>query len=94
MIDKKNHAIIFSRSPIPFNNPLNSFIHIGIYGYRVSILNLYPSLSPCPYEKYERLEQLRFLWNNIKMKCVLINKNTSVSINSLEDLKIARKYKL
>ena len=94
LVDKDNYGLTFSRSLIPYKSPTNSLIHIGIYGYRVDALNMYPNLSICPYEKYEKLEQLRFLWNNIKIKCILAEKNKSISINSLKDLKVARKFRV
>ncbi len=93
LIDREKNAFIFSRCLIPFNNKAESLIHIGIYAYRVDVLNSYINLSISPYEKYEKLEQLRFLWNNIKIKCILLKNNKSVSVNSLKDLRIARKFK-
>jgi 3-deoxy-manno-octulosonate cytidylyltransferase (CMP-KDO synthetase) len=39
--------------------------HIGLYAYHRSALNLFPSLPPSLLEQTERLEQLRFLENNI-----------------------------
>ena len=92
-IDTNNQALIFTRSPIPYNGSTDSYIHIGIYGYRVSILKKYSQLNLCPYEKSEKLEQLRFLWNNIKIKCLLLKQNSSLSINTLKDLKMARSIK-
>ena len=92
-IDANNQALIFTRSPIPYNGSADSYIHIGIYGYRVSILKQYSQLNVCPYEKSEKLEQLRFLWNNIKIKCLLLKQNSSLSINTLKDLKMARSIK-
>ena len=67
-------ALYFSRSPIPFprdaGNEQLAFMadtykpmrHIGIYGYRVSLLNQFVGWSQAPLEKLESLEQLRFLW--------------------------------
>ena len=41
------------------------FKHIGLYAYHRSALNLFPTLPPSLLEQTERLEQLRFLENNI-----------------------------
>ena len=45
----------------------------------------------CEYEKKESLEQLRMIWNNVSIYCVLIKNNQSIGINSIKDLKKARK---
>ncbi len=64
-------ALYFSRSTIPYNrdpehNPTPEYWkHIGLYAYRRSALNQFPTLPPSTLEQTERLEQLRFLENNI-----------------------------
>ena len=37
--------------------------HVGIYGYRVGFLRLFPTLAQAPLEVTEVLEQLRALWH-------------------------------
>jgi len=63
-------VLYFSRSPIPFvrdlppDQWLSSYTfwgHIGVYGYRASVLSTYLSLPVSPMESAEQLEQLRFL---------------------------------
>ena len=93
VIDSNNEALVFTRLPIPYNSSQSSFIHIGIYGYRVDVLQKYPNLKVSPFEISEKLEQLRFLWNNVKIKCLLLKNNTSLSINTQKDLRLARKIK-
>ena len=93
VIDSNNEALVFTRLPIPYNSSQSSFIHIGIYGYRVDVLQKYPNLTVSPFEISEKLEQLRFLWNNVKIKCLLLKNNTSLSINTQKDLRLARKIK-
>lgn len=74
--DVTGKALYFSRSPIPYprdhfakqgNTSLPAeFIaqrHIGIYAYRVGLLNQFITWSPAPLEKIESLEQLRVMWN-------------------------------
>ena len=90
MFNKSNLALYFSRLSIPYNSANKFFSHIGIYAYKVKFLRIYESLSFCPYEGLEQLEQLRFLWNNIRVKCIELNRNKSISINSPIDLKLAR----
>lgn len=91
VINKESYAQYFSRATIPFNSATNTLCHIGIYGYKASFLWDYSRLSKCPHEVTEKLEQLRFLWNSIPIKCIPINVNNSISINSPIDLKLARK---
>jgi len=72
--DDANLALYFSRAPIPwprdhFNQARNSlpadFVpqrHIGIYAYRVALLNRFVTWNMAPVEAIECLEQLRVLW--------------------------------
>ncbi len=72
-----NEAIYFSRSPIPFVRGLeekewltktNFYKHIGIYGYKHSVLERIVNLSAGELEKAESLEQLRWLESGFKIK--------------------------
>ena len=89
-IDKNNNAIYFSRSPIPFGSK-NCFLHLGIYAYKVSILMEYRGFKKGAVETDESLEQNRFLFNSTPIKCIPIKSHDSVSINTKNDLKLARK---
>ena len=88
--DRNNQALYFSRSPIPSNRNNEHLIHIGIYGYKVSLLHDYLNFKISPYEESESLEQLRFIWNEIPIYCIKIPVNNSISINSPNDLKLAK----
>lgn len=75
VLDKNQKAIYFSRSPIPntfhskeknFAN-LSFFRHIGLYGYRTSILNELVKLESCSLEQMESLEQLRWIYNGFSI---------------------------
>jgi len=74
--DNKGKAVYFSRAPIPW--PRDHFAksditelpagfvpqrHIGIYAYRVSLLNQFITWPQADLEKIESLEQLRVLAN-------------------------------
>lgn len=74
--DINGKALYFSRAPIPW--PRDHFAkgevkdlpeqfpvqrHIGIYAYRVGLLNRFVTWLPAPLEKIESLEQLRVMWN-------------------------------
>ncbi|MDX2464354.1 MAG: 3-deoxy-manno-octulosonate cytidylyltransferase [Porticoccus sp.] len=73
--DSQGMALYFSRAPIPWprdyadsrvdgmSSTLNPMRHIGIYAYRVAMLNHFIHWPMAPIEVLERLEQLRFMWN-------------------------------
>jgi 3-deoxy-manno-octulosonate cytidylyltransferase (CMP-KDO synthetase) len=88
-------ALYFSRSPIPYHRNQNVQVsymkHIGIYGYRMDILQKISSLSPSVHEIAESLEQLRWLENgfSITMKETQLE---TLSIDSPDDLKHVEKY--
>ena len=93
LVDKLNYATCFTRTPIPYfkerltRYPMYS--HVGIYAYPVELLYDYKNLEVSPYEEYENLEQLRFIYNNVDIKCIEIN-DESISINSPDDLKTTK----
>ena len=60
------NALYFSRSPIPSSGPV--FEHVGLYAYRNVALEKIGSLAPCPLERAERLEQLRFLYHRLSIR--------------------------
>ena len=94
VLNKKREAIYFSRSPIPYNRnfPEQEWLkhstyykHIGIYGYRSSILNEIATLAKTNLEVTESLEQLRWIENGYTIH-VAITKHESISIDTPEDL--------
>ena len=91
VLDNEYNSLYFSRRPIPHNYSKYFYSHIGIYAYKVSALHSYTKFKQSMLEKHESLEQLRFLCNGISIKCVLVKQNKSISINSNNDLKLARK---
>ncbi len=69
-------ALYFSRSRIPHirepkEQDCDYLLHIGLYAYRLSILNKFTSLPLSPLEKLEKLEQLRLLEAGINIHVVL-----------------------
>ena len=94
VVDNSKNALYFSRSPIPFvrdevpENWLNEFTfwgHLGIYGFRRSLLEHYSSLQPSALEKAESLEQLRFLSYGYRI-ATYEAPGRSVAIDTPEDL--------
>ena len=94
-------ALYFSRATIPYNrNPSDPmpiyWKHIGLYAYHRSALNLFPTLPPSLLEQTERLEQLRFLENNIPIHVSptdhdTIGVDTEADLQLLEQLLLNRR---
>lgn len=94
VVDKNLNALLFSRSVIPFKRDTTVNViyykHIGIYAYRKEALMNFTRWKPGQLEISEKLEQLRYLENGIKIKMVLTNE-APVSIDTPEDLERAKK---
>ena len=86
VIDRKDRALYFSRSPIPHDRdalgsrvssenapghqPPVMYKHPGLYAYRRDFLGKYPSLEPTPLEEAEKLEQLRVLEHGYRIAVI------------------------
>ncbi len=93
--DCHNHALYFSRSPIPANRdqPLshqNRFRHIGLYAYRAAFLLEVVNWPVCELETCEALEQLRVLWAGYKIKVDEACVRPLQDINTMDDLVAVR----
>ncbi len=90
IVNNENQAITFTRRPT--SSIKNKYlIHMGVYAYRFKSLAKFVKLGVCNYEINESLEQLRLIWNNVPIYCLLTKKDNSIGINSLSDLIKARK---
>ncbi|WP_072697791.1 3-deoxy-manno-octulosonate cytidylyltransferase [Desulfovibrio litoralis] len=84
-------ALYFSRSLIPYlrdecDNVENIFLmHLGFYAFRLKTLKQFTQLAPGRLENLEKLEQLRFLENNIPIRVKKVNCQ-SFGVDSPEDL--------
>lgn len=95
ILDKMMNALYFSRSPIPFARDCSAddnfikehlyFKHIGLYGYKVSVLEQICALPQSYLEKTERLEQLRWLENGYKIR-VAITRYQTHAVDTPQDL--------
>ena len=94
-IGENGFAKMFSRDAIPvidgvkkteWLNQQKYYKHIGLYGYRANVLHKICKLSPSALEVKERLEQLRWLENNYKIK-VAETTFEAIAIDTPEDLK-------
>lgn len=91
---RNGRALYFSRSPIPYYRneqmPPVHYKHIGIYAYRLSVLNELVALDSSQLEEAEKLEQLRWLDNGYDI-FVRPCDYESVGIDTPEDLVRAEK---
>ncbi len=87
-------ALYFSRSPIPFNrddiSDADYYKHVGIYCYSNTALKKISQLKISNLERIEKLEQLRFLENGMKIT-VIETTFESIGVDTVEDLEIVRK---
>jgi 3-deoxy-manno-octulosonate cytidylyltransferase (CMP-KDO synthetase) len=68
VVDRNGFAMYFSRSPIPSSG--TTFLHLGLYVYRVDFLKKFSRLDRTPLEIAERLEQLRALEHGFRIRVV------------------------
>jgi 3-deoxy-manno-octulosonate cytidylyltransferase (CMP-KDO synthetase) len=81
-------ALYFSRATIPYDRDgtsPNYWKHIGLYAYRKAALQQFPTLPKSTLEQTERLEQLRFLENNINIYVEPTDFDT-IGVDTEEDL--------
>ena len=96
VFDKDMYALYFSKELIPFfeiskieqDKPIPCYHHVGVYAYRKNILREYLSWPESNLEKLEGLEQLRFLSENKKVKCIEVSSRGNVfwELNNPEDV--------
>jgi len=85
-------ALYFSRATIPYDRDARDnatpdyWKHIGLYAYRKATLNRFTTLPTSILEQTERLEQLRFLENNIAIHVEPTDYDT-IGVDTEEDLK-------
>jgi 3-deoxy-manno-octulosonate cytidylyltransferase (CMP-KDO synthetase) len=90
---KDGRALYFSRSPIPHprEGQRDEFYgHIGLYAFRMSILEQFVVLNPSRLETIERLEQLRFLENGIPIH-IVVTDHRSIGVDRPDDIKTVSK---
>jgi 3-deoxy-manno-octulosonate cytidylyltransferase (CMP-KDO synthetase) len=97
VLSKNNEAMYFSRSIIPFIKNVDEkewlqhhtyYRHVGMYAYRKDILAKITKLPVSSLEKAESLEQLRWIENGFKVKCVVTHYD-SHCVDTPEDLEKA-----
>jgi 3-deoxy-manno-octulosonate cytidylyltransferase (CMP-KDO synthetase) len=103
VLDARGDALLFSRAPLPWHRdgfaqdrsrmpdgyaPLR---HVGLYAYRQDFLQRYPTLPPSPLETIEALEQLRVLWNGIRIAVHIVGQVPPAGVDTPEDLERVRR---
>ena len=96
--DEQGFALYFSRAPIPHGGPglakaqTQALRHIGIYAYRVELLNRFVHWPQSDLERSERLEQLRALGNGVKIHVGVSSERFPPGIDTKEDLEASTAY--
>jgi 3-deoxy-manno-octulosonate cytidylyltransferase (CMP-KDO synthetase) len=93
VLDHNHHGIYFSRHPIPYQQkPADQWLahhdyykHVGIYGFRTSVLEEVGKLPPSSLEIAESLEQLRWLENGYNIQ-VKLTEFDSISVDIPKDI--------
>jgi 3-deoxy-manno-octulosonate cytidylyltransferase (CMP-KDO synthetase) len=99
VMDVAGYALYFSRAAIPWDRdaftvtsevlPEDSehYRHVGLYAYRADFLDRYTRLPPCYPERTESLEQLRALWNGIRIHVSITAAPPGHGVDTDDDLK-------
>lgn len=99
VVNADNQALYFSRSPIPCDRdrvmkneqdltsiPKNALRHLGLYAYRVSLLQQFSSWQQGVLEQLESLEQLRIMENGLKIAIDIAKTQLPAGVDTQEDL--------
>ena len=81
-------ALYFSRALIPYNRDGENekfLLHIGLYAFRMQVLEQFSQLPQSPLENREQLEQLRLLENGFNIH-ITVTEHASHGVDSPEDL--------
>lgn len=82
-------ALAANRDELPAGVPLRR--HIGIYAYRAGFLHDFVSWGPCMLENTENLEQLRALWNGVRIHVADALEAPPAGVDTPEDLERVRR---
>jgi 3-deoxy-manno-octulosonate cytidylyltransferase (CMP-KDO synthetase) len=96
--DAGGRALYFSRSVIPNHRdgadpvPELYWQHVGIYAYSRGAITRWVTLSPCPAEHAERLEQLRALHHGLTIGVARLEEPVLPGVDTPEDLRRAEAH--
>ena len=86
--DVNNYAMYFSRYPIPYDRDerlTSVYKHVGIYAFRKETLLSFSRLNTGELESIEKIEALRLLENEIRIKMIISNE-VFIGVDTEEDL--------
>lgn len=94
VFDTRGDALYFSKEVVPWLDPAKIegqppvYHHVGVYAYRPDALAAYGQLTVGRLEELEGLEQLRFLENGHKVRCVEVDARGRLfwELNNPEDV--------
>jgi 3-deoxy-manno-octulosonate cytidylyltransferase (CMP-KDO synthetase) len=96
--DLAGNVLYFSRAPMPWprdgQTPESLALakrHIGLYAYRVEVLQQFVRWAPSPLETTEKLEQLRAMENGIGIHAELCCAPIPAGVDTREDLDAVRR---
>ena len=97
--DANDHAMYFSRAPIPWPRDDPSTLpgtrdyrrHVGLYAYRAQFLQRFVQWPSATLEQLEKLEQLRALAQGTRILVPDAEADCGVGVDTPEDLARARK---
>ncbi len=104
VLDGQGYAMYFSRAPMPWArdelarshdllpDKVPYLRHIGIYAYRVSLLNDFVCWPPGILESVEKLEQLRALEQGVRIHVDYATANIPSGVDTAEDLEVVRAH--
>ena len=95
-MSKHNQALYFSRATIPYDRDAakaetpklhaHAYRHLGLYAYRVELLQEYVTWEMGTLEKLESLEQLRVLENGHRIAIAVAEANLPPGVDTQADL--------
>lgn len=95
--DQAGRVLYFSRAPIPWPRDGQTAAsltlarrHVGLYAYRVAVLQQFVTWAPSPLETTEKLEQLRAMEHGIGIHAELCCAPIPAGVDTHEDLQAVR----
>lgn len=95
VMDRNGRALYFSRAAIPYGasaSARNCYRHIGLYAYRVSVLNQFVQWPAAELELQEKLEQLRAMHNGVAIHVAISEARIPPGVDTEKDLEAVRHY--